>query len=209
MKVSVEMFQKLYSVAQLECDELEKSSLLIQTLTGKTEKQIDAMPIKAYGKLCADTNKIFERYAKGLHNKKVKQYVKANGQRYFLNYDLRKEPMNAGRYVEVATYSGDMIGNLHKILATMATPMFWSWKGLKLYEGEINHAKVAEDMLHLDFEIAYQAALFFCAVLRKSTQNLSTFFMRTGKVQELQLAENLLKILDGCTMPKWYLNLKT
>lgn len=208
MKVSVEMFQKLYNVAKMDMDEIDKSSLLIQTLTGKNEDEINAMSIKKYGKLCNDTNKLFERYANGLNNKRIRQYVKANGQRYFLNFDLRKEPMNAGRYVEVATYSSDIIENLHKIMATMATPMFWSWKGLKLYDGEIYHAKIANDMLKLDFEIAYHSSLFFCAVLKKSTESLNTYFMRVANHQGLLLGENLARTLDGYTMPKWYQNLK-
>lgn len=206
MKVSIKKFQELYSIAQSDTDELTKSSLLIQNLTGKTEAELDKMNIVKYGRLCKRVNDLFERYAKDLDGKKPKQYVKVNGQWYFLNYDLEKQ--NAGKYVEVATFGSDLIGNLHKIMATMATPMVWTWKGLKLYEGETNHNKIANDMLELDFEVAYHAAVFFCAVLRISMLNLNIYFTQMENPKAVELGENLAKILDGYTMPKWYRNLK-
>lgn len=206
MKVSIKKFQELYSIAQSDTDELTKSSLLIQNLTGKTEAELDKMNIVKYGRLCKRLNDLFERYVKDLYAKKPKQYVKANGQWYFLNYDLEKQ--NAGKYVEVATFGSDLIGNLHKIIATMATPMVWTWKGLKLYEGETNHNKIANDMLELDFEVAYHAAVFFCAVLRTSMLNLNIYFTQMENPKAVELGENLAKILDGYTMPKWYQNLK-
>lgn len=206
MKVSIKKFQELYSIAQSDTDELTKSSLLIQNLTSKSEQELDKMPIKKYGKLCKRVNDLFERYAKDLDGKKPKQYVKVNGQWYFLNYDLEKQ--NAGKYVEVATFGSDLIGNLHKIIATMATPMVWTFKGLKLYEGETNHNKIANDMLEMDFEIAYHAAVFFCAVLRISMLNLNIYFTQTENPKAVELARTLAKVLDGYTMPKWYRNLK-
>lgn len=206
MKVSIRKFQELYSIAQMDADELTKSSLLIQNLTSKSEQELDKMPIKKYGKLCKRVNDLFERYAKDLDGKKPKQYVKVKGQWYFLNYELQNQ--NAGKYVEVATYSSDMIGNLHKIMATMATPMFWSFKGLKLYEGETNHNKIANDMLEMDFEVAYHAAVFFCIVLRVSMLDLNIYFHQMENPKAAELARTLAKVLDGYTMPKWYRNLK-
>lgn len=207
MKVSIRKFQELYSIAQSDFDELTKSSLLIQNITGKSEQELDKMSIVKYGKLCKQVNELFERYARDLDGKKPKQYVKVKGQWYFLNYELHNQ--NAGKYVEVATYSSDMIGNLHKIMATMATPMVWTWKGLKLYEGETNHNKIANDMLELDFEVAYHAAVFFCIVLRVSMLDLNIYFHKTENPKAAELAKSLAEVLDGYTMPKWYQNLKT
>ena len=206
MKVSIKKFQELYSIAQSDFDELTKSSLLIQNLTSKTEEELDKMSIVKYGKLCNKVNKLFEKFTQELDNKKPKQYIKVKGQWYFLNYDIRNQ--SAGKYVELATFSGDLVGNLHKIMATMATPMVWSWKGLKLYEGEVNHNKVSNDMQEMDFEIAYHAALFFCAVLKMSMQSLNTYFQKLENPKAVRLARNLARTLDGYTMPKWYRSLK-
>ena len=206
MKVTIKKFQELYSIAQSDFDELEKSSLLIQNLTGKTESELDNMSIVKYGKLCKKVNELFESFTQKLDQKKPKQYIKVNGQWYFLNYDIKNQ--NAGKYVELATFGGDIVNNLHKIMATMATPMVWSWKGLKLYEGEVNHNKVSNDMLNADFEISYHAALFFCAVLRISMQSLNIYFQSLPNPKARYLAKNLAKTLDGFTMPKWYRNLK-
>jgi len=206
MKVSIKKFQELYSIAQSDFDELTKSSLLIQNLTGKTEAELDNMNIVKYGALCKKVNKLFENFTQELDNKKPKQYIKVKCQWYFLNYDIRNQ--NAGKYVELATFSGDLVGNLHKIMATMATPMVWSWKGLKLYEGEVNHNKMANDMQEVEFEVAYHAALFFCAVLKMSMVSLNIYFHILDNPKAAHLAKNLARTLDGYTMPKWYRNLK-
>jgi hypothetical protein len=119
--------------------------------------------------------------------------------------------MNAGRYVEIATYSEDIIGNLHKIMATMSTPMKLTWKGLvKIDDDKVIHSDVANDMLKMDFGDAYHSGVFFYAVFTKSIQNLSTYFksITTEQMQVEQVLKNLQEVSDGYTMARWYQNLK-
>jgi hypothetical protein len=194
----------------MELDELDKSSLLVQCLTNKSEVEVNRMSIKKFNKLCKDITSAFERFSSNMDNLKPKNYVRVNGNWYFLNYDLAKPPMNAGRYVEVATFSGDIVGNLHKIMATMANPMHWTLNGLKLDKGDINHQKVANDMLKMDFSIAYHSAVFFYAVFSKSIQNSLTYFksITEEKIQMEEVLMNLAKVMDGSITAKWYKNLK-
>lgn len=210
MKISIGKFQELYSISLMELDELDKSSLLVQCLTNKSEVEVNRMSIKKFNKLCKDITSAFERFSSNIDNLKPKNYVRVNGNWYFLNYDLAKPPMNAGRYVEVATFSGDIVGNLHKIMATMANPMHWTIKGLKLDKGDINHQKVANDMLKMDFSVAYHAAVFFYAVFTKSIQNSRTYFLSITeeKNQMEEVLTNLAVLMDGSITAKWYQNLK-
>lgn len=208
MKVTISKFQELYKISIQEINEIEKSALLVQEFTGLSEAKVNAMPLKKFSKVCAQITKQFEIYGKELDNKKPQKYVAVKGRLYLLNYDLAKPPMNAGKYVELATYSEDVIGNLHKIMATMCTPVKLTFRGLK--KKEKNHSEVAEDMLDIDFEIAYQSAVFFYAVFSKSIQSLTTYF-QTIAPQEKRVAQvlmNLAEYTDGFINAKWYKNLK-
>jgi hypothetical protein len=208
MKVTISKFQELYKISLMEINEAEKSALLVQEFTGLSDAQVDKMPLKKFNKLCAKINKNFEQYGKELDDKKPSKYVAIKGRLYLLEYDLAKPPMNAGRYVELATYSDDIIGNLHKIMATMCTPLKLTYKGLK--RKEKIHSKVADDMLDVDFEVAYHSAVFFYAVFSKSIQASATYFKTiasdTAKVE--QVLTNLAEFTDGFITAKWYRNLK-
>lgn len=208
MKVTISKFQELYKISIQEINEVEKSALLVQEFTGLSEERINKMPLKKFNKVCAQITKQFDIYGKELDNKKPQKYVAVKGRLYLLDYDLAKPPMNAGKYVELATYSEDVIGNLHKIMATMCTPVKLTFRGLK--KKEKIHSQVAEDMLDIDFEIAYQSAVFFYAVFSKSIQSLTTYF-QTIAPQEKKVAQvlmNLAEYTDGFINAKWYKNLK-
>ena len=209
MKMTIEKFQKLYAISQMDLDELTRATLLVQSFTGMSEAQIDALTPAKFNKLCVKIMDSFKQME--LVNKfgKPRNYVKANGSWYFLNYDISKAPMNAGRYVEVATFGKDVIGNLHLIMSTMANPLKLCWKGYKRVEN-VDHEKVATDMLQLDFSVAYHSAVFFYAVFSKSIQSLKPYFqsLTTEKENLDQVIANFTKHSDGFTTAKWYQNLK-
>jgi hypothetical protein len=141
-----------------------------------------------------------------MENDKPRNMVYVNGCFYKLNYDLTKKPNNSGTYVELATFSEDIIGNLHKIMASMVTPLKLTWKGLK----EKEHERVAEDMLKLDFSVAYHACVFFWAVFAKSILASKDYMMNQTNQKELLETElmNFKDRLDGFTTAKWLQNLK-
>jgi len=142
---------------------------------------------------------------------KPKQIVKVNGNWYFLNYEITKKPMTAGRYVETATFSSDIIGNLHKIIATMANPMEWTWKGLRIKKYDaLDHERISNDMLQMDFSVAYHSALFFYAVFSKSMKASSNYFQSLveNKTETKNLMTDLSNLMDGFITVNWYKNLK-
>ena len=210
MKITILKFQQLFAISQMEMDELDKSILLVQTLLDKSQFEVETMKVKKFNKVCAEINKSFEIFNKKLESDKPKQIVKVNGRWYFLNYEITKKPMNAGRYVEVASFSNDIIGNLHKILASMANPMEWTLKGLKVKKYDATeHEEIANDMLHLDFSVAYHAAVFFCALFNESIKALlhSLELPKEKKEEANQIVQNLTKVMVGSTTPKWLQNL--
>ena len=187
-------------------DELDKAIMLVQVVTGKSEFAVSKLRTSQFNNLCRKINKSFEGFDKELLNGKPKNIIKVNGKWYFLNMNI--EQLKAGRYVEMATYCKDVIPNLHLVMATMCTPMAWSWKGLKLkkFKAE-DHSKYADDFLQADFNIAYQCAVFFYALLLKSMESSLFSLKNQGEMWVEDLQEILQKCSDGFTLPKWYQNL--
>lgn len=209
MKLTIQMFQELDQVSKLELDEIEKSQMLIRVLTGKPVHELENMPVKKYNALCKRINEAFNLQNDEMMKAKPKNLIKTNGRWYWLNYDIAKPPMNAGRYVELATFSDDFIGNLHKIMATMATPVRFTWRGFKP-EQKRSHEEIANDMLQLEFKHAYHSAVFFWGVFSKSILNSRNYFLSIAKdkKQMEQVLKDLQNISDGFTPARWYQNLK-
>ena len=199
MSMTIEKFQQLVSVHAMDIDEVDKSILLVRTYTGKSQEQIDKMKANYFNKLCKRILQEFESQSKMMNDEKPKDIIRANGRWYQLIYDVT----TAGKYVEATTFGGDIIGNLHKIMATMAVPLKLTITGFKPIERE--HESIANDMLHADFKHAYHAAVFFYAVYNLSMLSLVPSFMEGGMTMEksLELHRNLVSPLGGYTMPKW------
>ena len=208
MRITIKTFQDLFIIQQTPMDELDKSILLVQTLTDKSQFEIDRMKVSKFNKLCAKINKMFEGLAVDMTNGKPKNIIRANGKFYFINYEINE--LTAGRYVETATFGNDIVGNLHKLLATMANPMKMTWRGLKVMPYDANkHEQISKDMLEADFTIAYQACVFFYAVFTNSIQSLLTSLEQNEIESDLVKSAlmNFKEVMDGYTMPNWYKNL--
>ena len=126
--MTIKKFQDLFKISITNLDEIDKSVLLVQTFTGKSEFEINKMSVKKFNRLCANINKSFNKLSNNMLAEKPKNLIKANGKWYWLNLEINE--LTAGRYVETATFGNDIIGNLHKLMATICIPMKWSWKGL-------------------------------------------------------------------------------
>jgi hypothetical protein len=174
MKLSIDKFQKLQSIATLETDELLKATRLVQVLLDKSEAEIDAMPVQKFAKLCEKLKTAFDISIDAATMSTPKKIIQANGKVYHLNFDI-KPPFNTGRYIEVLTFSKeDPIMNMHNILASICTPMRWSWRKfnfVKLEYDALKHEEYANDMKQADFKHGYFAMVFFYQILKASTNN--------------------------------------
>jgi hypothetical protein len=209
--MTVTQFQEVYKISNYAINDEDKAVLYVKTLTGYNTEQINAMSLKQFNKICKKVSKAFSIKMQSIENSKPRNFYMANGRLYKFNYNIKRPPFNAGRYIEVATFSSDIIGNLHLILASMATPYKWlrptkpdAWQ----------HELIAEDMRHLDFAAAYHAAVFFYAVFTQSMKTLHRFLVEemTAKMipeaEANKILQDLHQTLDGFITPKWYRNLK-
>lgn len=210
MQITIGKFQELYNISQIEGTEIEKSMLLVQCLTGKTEDEVTAMPEKKKKKLVDNINTAFQEFNNKTEKSKSKSIIRLKGKWYRLNYDLAKPPMNAGKYVELATFSNDIIANMHRIMATMCTPVKLTYKGFVNTYKDVDHNRLSEQMLDYDFAAAYQSCVFFYAIFSKSIQNSPIYFksISTNLNQMETILMNLQKVMGGYITQRWFQNLK-
>lgn len=211
MKLTIDKFQKLQSIATLETDELLKAIRLVQVLLDKSEEEIDAMPLKKFSKLCEKLKDAFDLKIDQATMSMPKSIIQANGKVYHLNFDI-KPPFNTGRYIEVLTFSkDDPIMNMHNILASICTPMKWSWRKLNFVKQEydaLKHEEYANDMKQANFKHGYFAMVFFYQVLKASTNNtmdclVSEMNLRKVNKKRVQQLKRILQAIgDGYTTQK-------
>lgn len=210
MRITIRQFQEVNKINEYKLDELEKSVLLVKTFTGYSEDKINKMTTASFNKLCRKIKVDFQTMSNVISNGKPKNIIRANGKWYFLNYNISKEPFNAGKYVEASTFCSDIIGNLHYIMATMATPMKLTWKGLIKSNKVVAHEDISNDFLEADFGIAYHSAVFFWVVLTNSIISSPSFLAKSKSEREkiLAMVQSLKANLVGYIKPNWYLSLK-
>jgi hypothetical protein len=203
--MNVKQFQELYFIFKSEDFDFDKSVKMVGVLTNKTEDEVEAMPMKQFNKQCAKIVKAFDVLSKKINEGKFQKFLFANGRIYRLNYDLNK----ASKYVEGMAFSKDVITEMHRLLATIAEPI--KWNGKKYYR---SHHEIAQDMEQVEFECAYNVAVFFCLqyeILMKVIQPyLISEAMKKGmsKTEATESITNFNSLLAGYSMPRWLQNLR-
>lgn len=164
MNLTINKFQNLQAIADLDDNEIEKASRLVQVLLDKSSDEVDKMSIKKFGRLCKKLNDAFDLTIKKPSNSTPSKYIYANKKYYRLNFDI-KPPFNTGRYIEVLTFSKmDVISNMHNILASMCQPIRWSWSKFRFIDlpyNALDHEGYADDMKEAGFKLGYSAVVFF------------------------------------------------
>lgn len=207
--MTILQFQELYYIAQSKDVDIDKSIKMVGVVTGKTPEQVEKMPMAKFNKICANVTKSFNLLSKNLIKTTPKSIVFVKGRFYRLHYRIDRKPIDAGKYVEAITFGKDVVENLHKIMATISTPITWRGK-----EYERPHEDIAKDFESMNFEAAYHAAVFFYTHYRVSMQIIQPYLVKelVAKGQSREQVEgilsNSLQVLDGFIMPKWSLTLR-
>lgn len=207
MKITVQKFQQLYAFMENEPDLLERNIKLVQVLLDKSQEEVDAMTYKQFAKVSKRIAKLFDLNIELMQLTRPKKYIKCKGQWYEMEYDPKK--INAGQYIELATFQKDTINNLHLILASIAKPIKFNWLRTKVtYLDDFEHEKKADDFLHADFKVSYHVAVFFYLLFKKCLK-ITLLSLKEEQVENLQSFSNdLLKTLDGLPMLRWSQSLK-
>lgn len=189
--MNIQKFQEIYRIHTSKANEVDKSIRMVCAVTGLMPDRVEAMKIVRFNKICRKINSRFSIFDDNLLNSKPKKFIYANGRLYRLNYDIAK--ITAGKYVEASTFSGDPVENLHKLLATIAEPVF----------GKRSHEDKAEDMLRADFSTCYHSCVFFYALFSQSMDAIRPYLERETKGRAKELLGGFYSISGGFTLPKW------
>lgn len=201
--MTIKQFQELYYVATSKDIDLDKSIKMVGIVTKKTPEQVESMSMVRFNLLCARVHNEFKLFEKDLLKSKPKKIVRVGKRFYRINYDIAKA--KASTYVEVATFSTDIIQNLHKVMASIVTPIKFSWGKWV----ETDHEELSKDMEQMEFEAAYHAAVFFYTLFNVSMKVIQPYLIsemiakgvsKEKATEVLTISQN---ILDGFTMPKW------
>ena len=199
--MTIKQFQELYYVATSDDMDFDKSIKMVGIVTGKTPEQVEKMSMRKFNILCGAVHNHFKIFEKDLLKGKPKKIVRVGKRFYRINYDVTK--CKSSTYVEVSTFSTDIIQNLHKIMASIVTPVKFKWGRW------VEHEELASDLEQMDFEVAYHAAVFFYTLFNVSMQVIQPYLinemMKKGiaKEEATEMLTNSQSILDGFTMPRW------
>jgi len=163
--------------------EIDVDYKLISILTGMTQYQIDSLPLEDLKKERAKLKFLKE----DITGKPVK-YIEVNGRRYRVIYNIKDMPF--ARYIESKVFGKDVVGNLHKISASMVMPQKRNWLGRwvdDVYDAS-KHEQYSLDMQEAKFVDVYHTLVFFYQVYRNwievSKDYMTEEMVRMGMTQE-------------------------
>jgi hypothetical protein len=189
--LTVWQYQELYRIAKSDMDGLDKMTESVAVLIGKTNRDIEDMPLPEFNRLSAEISKIFESAKLEADPKRI---IDTGTRKYGITYEPKN--LRAGQYIEVQEFGkGDIIENLHLIMASISYPVkknFWGrWVAGK--NDSSRHEIVANDMLSAKFIDVYSACVFFCHLLKNSIVGLESYLEKRMKQEGLN--KNLTKLL--------------
>jgi len=212
-ELTVWQYQQIYPIVtkpNKDWSNLDIESKLVGIIYNMTDTQVDNLSVMQFNNL-RSTLDFLKDEIKG----EASKYVEINGTRYRFIYDVFQ--IKAARYIESKVFSTDLIGNLHKIAASMVVPQRKTWYG-KWVDQEYdaaNHSKYADDMLEAKFVNVYNSIVFFYQVYRNWIEISKDYLVNEMTTQGLtkeqadQAVVILCEILDGSIRPRLLQTTKT
>lgn len=198
--VTVYQWQQLAGMDAEGMTDQEQAIKTMSMLTGQTENVIRKLDLEQVANLAKDTE--FLRTTE-IPIKKT-DIIKAGGNYYRVNYDVRTMP--TARYVEVKHFGGNFIENIHKIAASMVVPTKKTLFGHKaLPYNSADHERYANDLLLAPIpEVMGGMHFFYIASknwISSMRDSLIVEMRRVGmkKVQAEMMYRYLCSSMDGFT----------
>jgi hypothetical protein len=204
-ELTVWQYQQIYPIVtkpEKDWTNLDVESKLVGIIYNLTDTQVDSLSISQFNNLRGTLDFLDHK----IEGKPVK-YTQVNGKRYRFIYDVQQ--MKAARYIESKVFSTDLIGNLHKLAASMVVPQKKTWYG-RWVDDTYDAAKHSEYAAHLqasNFVHIYHSVVFFYQVYRNwievSKGYLIQEMMEKGLTTEVAqgVVQTLCEALDGSIAP--------
>lgn len=204
-ELTVWQYQQIYPIVtkpEKDWTNLDVESKLVGIIYNLTDTQVDSLSIQQFNNLRLTLNFLDDK----IEGKAVK-YTEVNGKRYRFIYDVQQ--MKAARYIESKVFSTDLIGNLHKLAASMVVPQKKTWYGKWIDDtyDAAKHSEYAADLQASNFVHIYHSVVFFYQVYRNwievSKGYLIQEMMEKGLTTEVAqgVVQTLCEALDGNIAP--------
>jgi hypothetical protein len=204
-ELTVWQYQQIYPIvtnAEKDWTNLDVETKLVGILYNLTDTQVDSLSITQFNNLKKTLGFLDEQ----IEGKPVK-YTEVKGKRYRFIYDIQQ--IKAARYIETKVFSTDLVGNLHKLAASMVMPQRKTWYGKWIDDkyDAAKHSEYADDLQASNFIHIYHSVVFFYQVYRNwievSQGYLVKEMMSQGMTMEMALkgVQTLCEILDGSIAP--------
>ena len=204
-ELTVWQYQQIYPIVtkpEKDWTTLDVESKLVGIIFNLTDTQVDSLSVKQFNNLKATLGFLDDK----IEGKPVK-YTEVNGKRYRFIYDVQQ--IKAARYIETKVFSTDLVGNLHKLAASMVMPQRKTWYGMWVDDkyDAAKHSEYADDLQASNFIHIYHSVVFFYQVYRNwievSQGYLVKEMMNQGMSMELAQkgVQTLCEILDGSIAP--------
>lgn len=205
-ELSVWQYQQIYPIVtkpEKDWTNLDVESKLVGIIYNLTDTQVDSLSVMQFNNLRANLDFL----DKEIEGKAVK-YTEVNGKRYRFVYDVQQ--IKAARYIETKVFSTDLVGNLHKLAASMVMPQRKTWYGKWVNDkyDAAKHSDYAADLQASNFIHIYHSVVFFYQVYRNwieiSKDYLVEEMQSKGVTTELarEVVQILCNTLDGSIPPK-------
>ena len=203
--LTVKQYQELYKIREQASPEDSQLDILVEMISvceGLAIDEIDSWP----------SSQLFAKKSEYAFletldfDKTAKSFLHTNGKRYHFVHEVEKMP--AARYIEAKTFAaGDIVYNLHKIMASCVVPMKKKWFGWvdDKYNAR-DHAIYADDMLNAKFTDVYNCVVFFCQLyggwMIHSQDYLITAYSKIMTESQAKILVNdLCKVMAGYITP--------
>ena len=204
-ELTVWQYQQIYPIVtkpEKDWTTLDVESKLVGILHNLTDTQVDSLSVGEFNKLKVTLAFLDDK----IEGKPVK-YTEVNGKRYKFIYDVQQ--IKAARYIETKVFSTDLVGNLHKLAASMVMPQRKTWYGKWVDDkyDAAKHSEYAEDLQGANFMHVYQSIVFFYQVYRNWIEVSQAYLVQemTNKGMSLEQAKEVVQILcstlDGNIAP--------
>jgi hypothetical protein len=204
-ELTVWQYQQIYPIVtkpEKDWTTLDVESKLVGIIFNLTDTQVDSLSVKQFNNLKVTLSFLDDK----IEGKPVK-YTEVNGKRYKFIYDVQQ--IKAARYIETKVFSTDLVGNLHKLAASMVMPQRKTWYGKWVddkYDAS-KHSQYSEDLQGANFMHVYQSIVFFYQVYRNWIEVSQAYLVQemTSKGMSLEQAKEVVQILcstlDGNIAP--------
>jgi hypothetical protein len=203
--LTVWQYQQIYPIVtkpEKDWTTLDVESKLVGIIFNLTDTQVDSLSVKQFNNLKATLDFLDDK----IEGKPVK-YTEVNGKRYKFIYDVQQ--IKAARYIETKVFSTDLVGNLHKLSASMVMPQRKTWWGKWVDDkyDAAKHSEYAEDLQAANFMHVYQSIVFFYHVYRNWIEVIQGYLIQEmrSKGMSLEQAQEVVQILcstlDGSIAP--------